>query len=105
MKWHLYILKVMFAVAPMFIVHSESQAGDTNKGRQLYGTNCAVCHGQNGRSVMPGAPNFNRGESLLRPDSALLLQIRNGKNACPAYRGMLSDRDILDVIAFLRTLH
>ena len=105
MKKSLYFLKIALAVMPMLLAYSESQAGDTNKGRQLYGTNCAVCHGQNGRSVMPGAPNFNRGESLLRPDSALLLQIRNGKNACPAYRGMLSDRDILDVIAFLRTLH
>ena len=105
MKWRVTILKVALAVLPMMLMYSTAQAGDTNRGRQLYGKNCAVCHGDNGRSVMPGAPNFNRGETLLRPDSALLLQIRNGKNACPAYRGMLSDRDILDVIAFLRTLH
>jgi cytochrome c6 len=105
MKWSLYVLKIALAVAPMLLAFGEAQAGDTNKGKQLYGTHCAVCHGQNGRSVMPGAPNFDRGESLLRPDSALLLQIRSGKNACPAFRGMLADRDILDVIAFIRTLH
>lgn len=80
-------------------------AADTNKGQQLFAANCAICHGQNGRSVMPGAPNFDRGEGLMRPDFTLLASIRAGKNAMPAFQGLLADRDILDVIAFLRTLH
>lgn len=82
-----------------------AQGADTNKGRQLFATHCAVCHGPNGRSVMPGAPNFDRGEGLLRPDFTLLAAIRSGKNAMPAFQGILADRDILDVIAYLRTLH
>jgi cytochrome c6 len=82
-----------------------SNAADTNKGQQLFAANCAICHGQSGRSVMPGAPNFDRGEGLMRPDFTLLASIRAGKNAMPAYQGLLADRDILDVIAFLRTLH
>lgn len=82
-----------------------SNAADTNKGQQLFAANCAICHGQSGRSVMPGAPNFDRGEGLMRPDFTLLASIRAGKNAMPAYQGLLTDRDILDVIAFLRTLH
>lgn len=82
-----------------------AQGADTNKGRQLFATNCAVCHGASGRSVMPGAPNFDRGEGLLRPDFTLLAAIRSGKNAMPAFQGILADRDILDVIAYLRTLH
>ena len=82
-----------------------SHAADTNKGQQLFAANCAICHGQSGRSVMPGAPNFDRGEGLMRPDFTLLASIRAGKNAMPAYQGLLADRDILDVIAFLRTLH
>lgn len=81
-----------------------SQAADSIKGRQLYASNCAMCHGQTGKSTMPGAPNFNRGEKLMRPDGSLLASIRSGTNACPSFRGMLPDRDILDVIAFLRTL-
>lgn len=105
MKWSLSVLKVALVGLPLLLVGVASHAGDTNKGRQLYGTNCAICHGQNGRSVMPGAPNFDRGESLLRSDSALLAQIRAGKNACPSFRGILADRDTLDVIAYLRTLH
>jgi cytochrome c6 len=81
-----------------------AQAADTAKGAQAYTTHCAVCHGANGTPAMPGAPNFRRLESLMRPDMQLLNAIRNGKGAMPAYFGVLRDREILDVIAFLRTL-
>jgi cytochrome c6 len=100
-----FFLRMAFAVVPLLLAGGAAQAGDTNKGRQMYGTHCAICHGQSGRSTMAGTPNFDRGEGLLRPDSELLASIRSGKNACPAFRGILTDREILDVIAFLRTLH
>lgn len=89
----------------LLLACSSSQGADIGKGQQLFAAHCAVCHGQGGRSVMPGAPNFDRGEGLLRPDFTLLTAIRTGKNAMPAYQGILADRDILDVIAYLRTLH
>lgn len=84
---------------------SDLYAADTGKGRQVYQTNCAICHGPTGKSVLPGAPNFDRGEGVLKPDLTLLMAIRSGKNAMPAFQGILSDRDIMDVIAFVRTLH
>lgn len=89
----------------LLLACASSQAADVNKGRQLFAAHCVVCHGQTGRSVMPGAPNFDRGEGLLRSDFTLLAAIRAGKNAMPAFQGLLADRDILDVIAYLRTLH
>lgn len=82
-----------------------SYAADPSKGGGLYATHCATCHGASGTSVMLGAPSFARGESLMQPDAQLLSSIKAGKNAMPAYRGILSDMDILDVIAYLRTLH
>lgn len=82
-----------------------SRAADTIKGGALYAVHCASCHGASGISVMPNAPNFARGESLLQPDLSLLVSIKNGKNAMPAYQGILSDHDILDVIVYLRTLN
>ena len=53
---------------------------------------------------MPNAPNFDRGDALLRPDFTLLASIRAGKNAMPAFQGILADREIMDVIAYVRTL-
>jgi cytochrome c6 len=82
-----------------------SHAADTNKGAGLYATHCASCHGVSGISVMVGAPNFAQNERLMSPDIALLISIRNGKAAMPAFRGALSDQDILNVVAYLRTLH
>ena len=79
-------------------------AADIANGGKLYAKHCATCHGAKGVNVMPGAPNFSRSESLLRPDTFILAAIKQGKNAMPSYQGMLKDMEILDVIAFLRTL-
>ena len=79
-------------------------AADTNKGSGFFTMHCASCHGATGDSVMPGAPNFSQGEGLMQADAQLLTVIKSGKNAMPGYRGILSDEDILDVIAYLRTL-
>ena len=54
--------------------------------------------------MLVGAPNFARGERLQRMDLDLLESVRNGKNAMPAFKGILTNQQILDVIAHLRTL-
>lgn len=89
----------------MLFVSGLSHAADTNKGAQLYTTHCAACHGISGESVMIGAPNFSQREGMMNSDATLLISIQSGKAAMPAYRGVLSDQDILNVIAFLRTLN
>ena len=79
-------------------------ASDLTSGGNIYRMHCAQCHGVNGNSVMAGAPDFDRPGSLLNSDASLLTRIQSGKNACPAYRGILSEQKIFDVIAFIRTL-
>lgn len=80
-------------------------AADIMKGGKLYATHCVACHGASGVSVMSGAPSFARSGGLLQPDFALLASIKSGKNVMPAFQGILSDSDILDVIVYLRTLN
>jgi cytochrome c6 len=93
-------------LAPLLLLACAGAHGaDSVKGQQLYQLNCASCHGMNGRSVMPGAPSFDRGDGMMRPDLALLAAIRAGKNAMPAFQGRMDDRAIMDVIAYMRTLH
>lgn len=82
-----------------------ARAADSLSGAKLYASHCAACHGAQGTPLMPGAPDFRRVESLLRPDTQLLRSIRNGQRAMPAYFGVLKDSEILDVIAHLRTLN
>lgn len=78
-------------------------AADPRNGAKLYNTHCASCHGPRGQGAMPGVPDFSRGQSLFVGDAGLVRTIENGSGVMPAYRGLLSTRDILDVIAHLRT--
>lgn len=79
-------------------------AADLAKGGQIFALHCAACHGPAGQGAYPGAPKFNRGERLLQSDLQLLATVRAGKNAMPPFNGVLKDREIFDVIAYLRTL-
>jgi cytochrome c6 len=40
----------------------------------------------------------------MQPDPVLVQSIKAGRNAMPGFQGLLRDRDILDVIAYARTL-
>ena len=86
------------------IIVRPALAADPVNGQKLYSTHCRSCHGNSGSPSMAGAPDFSRGESLLKSDSALLAVIRSGSGMMPAYRGLLTDEEILDIIAHLRTL-
>lgn len=79
-------------------------AADPRHGAELYSRHCSSCHGGDGRPVMPTAPDFSRPTTLLKPDTTLLAAIRAGRGAMPAYQSLLRDRDILDIVAHLRTL-
>lgn len=93
------------ALAPtLALLAPAALAADVMHGAELYRTHCAGCHGGSGRPVMPLAPDFARPDALLKPDPALLATIRAGRGAMPAYQGLLRDREILDIVAHLRTL-
>jgi cytochrome c6 len=92
------------AVAALLAVSVVSRAADVRKGGELYATHCANCHGPDGAPAMPGAPDLRRGAALLRTDAQLLDAIRRGRGAMPAYVGVLKEREILDVIVYMRTL-
>ena len=81
-----------------------SNAADPLQGARSYQSNCINCHGANGAGEIPNIPDFSRGERLLQPDDTLMETIKSGKGMMPAFQGRLSENDILDVIAYLRTL-
>ncbi len=83
---------------------TDISAADTSKGREIYATNCQFCHGSDGRGVMPDTPDFSFGDKLIRPDIELFNSISLGKGMSPAFRGILSEQEIFNVISYLRTL-
>lgn len=79
-------------------------AADVSKGREVYAIYCQVCHGADGKGVVPDAPDFSFGDKLIQMDTVLFNAISSGKGMSPAYRGVLSEQEIFDVISYLRTL-
>lgn len=83
----------------------EARAASPDRGQGLYTRHCAHCHGETGKPVWPGTPDFRRTAVLLRPDAQLMAAIRRGKGVMPAYDGMLRERELFDLVAYLRTLN
>ncbi len=82
-----------------------AHAADPGKGRSLYTSHCMVCHGERGEPVWPGAPDFRRPGALLKTDAQFLTLLRQGRGVMPGYMAVMRDRDMLDLMAFLRTLN
>jgi len=82
----------------------KAHAADPRKGAKIYGEYCTDCHGNRGVPNMPGVPDFSRNQHLMQSDLVLVKSISVGKGMMPAFQGRLSESDILDVIAYLRTL-
>lgn len=101
----------MTALARMLIVGALAAMGpnlafaaNIAQGQHLYGMHCAACHGPRGEGVVPEAPKFRMGERLEQPDIVLMQTVKSGKKTMPPFFGILQDAQILDVLAFVRTL-
>ena len=98
-----YLPFITIAALAFLLWTAPGDAADRNNGRQLYEIHCIDCHGATGNSIDPMTPSFASGDLLFLMDSELLDRIRDGKDGMPAFRGMLSDNESRDVIAYLRT--
>lgn len=85
-------------------VAGNASAVNMVQGQQLYQMHCAACHGGRGEGVMPDAPKFRMGERLDQPDMVLMQSVKSGKKTMPPFFGILQDAQILDVLAYVRTL-
>lgn len=101
-----------------------SLAGDAGNGKSVYTTNCIACHGPTGKgdgpvgaALNPRPRDFSKGEFKFdangdgKPgtDSDLKMVVQKGAaafggSALMAPWGHLPEKDIEDVIAFIRSL-
>jgi cytochrome c6 len=94
---------VAAGIVALCIAASASAANIAN-GSRLYSEHCVACHGANGKPTMPGAPDLRRGTIMMRPDAQLMRSVKSGRGAMPAFFGILNEREMLDVVAYMRTL-
>lgn len=107
-----------FALSALLVVGMSAEAsadcgfsdGDAKAGDAVYHQTCVACHGDDGRGVVPGAPDFSKkGGVLSEPHAMLNDHIKNGFQAPGAPMAMppkggnpsLTDQDIANVHAYL----
>jgi mono/diheme cytochrome c family protein len=78
-------------------------------GADTYKAKCAMCHGADGLAATPMAKNlkivsFKDPSMVKATDAQFIASTKNGKGKMPAYAGKLTDAQIKDVIAYIRTL-
>lgn len=94
-----------FASLSLLLATSLTLAGDPFAGSNIYVEQCASCHGGDGRGVIAGTPSFRGGALMARSDAELKATIRTGKNLMPAFRGLLDEQQIDDVVTYIRTFN
>jgi mono/diheme cytochrome c family protein len=63
-------------------------------GAAVYSSNCATCHGADGKGVVEGARDFNDADYMRSAAPAdFYASITNGKGKMPAFKDQLSDGD------------
>jgi mono/diheme cytochrome c family protein len=84
-------------------------AGAQSDGAALFKAKCAPCHGPDGKGQTPmgkavKARDLGSEEVQKESDAQLTEIVNNGKGKMPAYKGKLTDAQIKDLVAFVRTL-
>ena len=121
---YLKIFCMLISTALVFALSAKNvfAAGNPAEGKKIYmGTNnCHVCHGIDGKPVIPGIPSFAKGESAGgkkladRKDTDLKKSITEGnmKPSIPTAPPMLpygggsklTDQQMDDINAYIRSL-
>lgn len=90
---------------------SAGKGGDSVSGREIYVNTCIRCHGIDGTGaqsirLVPAPADLSSPAVQNRLDGTLFKRIHEGKpnTAMGAWKHALSDEEIWDVLAYVRTL-
>ena len=78
-------------------------AADLDPGEQVFSANCSACHAGGNNAIMPDKTLKKDvlEENSMNSVDAITNQVRNGKNAMPAFGGKLTDEDINNVANYV----
>jgi len=97
-------------ISPALFGQAKKAAGDATKGKDVFETNCSVCHNADSteKKTGPGLKGLFKKEKLAngkKPTEANIRAIIDaGGNGMPSYSDTLSTEEKNDVVAYLKTL-
>ena len=88
-----------------------AQKGDSAKGKEVFESNCSVCHNSDSdeAKIGPGLKGISKKAKMSTADKKptdanILEKVNTGGNGMPPYKDTLSDAEKTNLIAFLKTL-
>lgn len=89
---------------------SPAEGADLPNGQKVYEAKCLRCHGKEGKGDGPKAAELdkkprdftNRAHMAEHSDADLKKAVIEGKPPMPSFKGKLKDKDIQDVIAYIK---
>jgi cytochrome c6 len=96
---------ILFAVALLSVLAVPARAQD---GAGVYKSKCAMCHGADGKGDTAVGKSMKlrdlgSADVQKQTDAELIEITTNGKGKMPGYKGKLSDAQIKQVVAYIRT--
>ncbi len=73
------------------------RAPDLVEGKRIFTTNCAVCHGDDGKGGHTGGAPLDK----MRDLDAAIATVTNGRNNMPSFRGAFTPEQIRDVSVYV----
>lgn len=92
---------VRAALIILIVFFTAAAFKDITTGKDLYTRNCSQCHGADGTRGFLGAKNL---KTSVLSDSAIYLQVRNGKKIMPSFRKRLNSDEINQVLLYVKSL-
>lgn len=88
----------------------EATKNNIEKGKTIFGQQCAVCHGQSGKGDGPSAqylgkplPDFTAAKFSQQADGEIFWKLTNGNAPMPTFKGILSEEQRWQIIDYMRT--
>jgi len=114
------LVPILFAVL-WLAAPAMAKTGNAEKGEQIYGKRCLGCHGADGDGLSPAAKRLNPPprdfasgmykikttgfDDIVPNDEDIFRMIRDGMpgTAMPGWSDVLSDQDMWDLVAYVKT--
>ncbi len=102
-------MKTILRISAILVCAVVATSAWAEPAASVYKTKCAACHGPAGDASTPAGkalkvPSFISEQAMKETDANLLTIAKNGKGKMPAWRDKLSEDQLRDLIAFIRTM-